>query len=69
MTTVEQLAERVCVDAGDIRVIVDQLAAAGMDGIDGDHLSKAVTNEVDKILQPHCERTVPAAYGARGTDV
>jgi hypothetical protein len=63
MRTVEQVAAYNCVDPADVRVLLAQL------GHHGDDVDKATGCEITDILQPHMERTVPQAYGARGEDV
>lgn len=61
--TVEELADRICVDPGDIMVMVatyppdvaDVWEEAGV-------LGNAISDDLDDTLNPMCARTVPELY-------
>jgi hypothetical protein len=63
------LADRLAVAPGDVVVVASWLAEGGTPGVGADGVDREVASEINRILQPHCERTVPEAYGQRGTDI
>jgi hypothetical protein len=61
--TVDEVAERICLDPGDVLAVV-RMSPPDVDDLWEEEgvLSRVGVHEVHGVLNPHCERTVPELW-------
>jgi len=62
-STVSEVAAVLSLDPADVREFLARI------GEPGEEISYEVLDEVHREFDPHCERTVPQAYGQSGDEI